>query len=188
MCQTHSEPLFHIALLDTKEPTEHNIYPDLEIDSKTVRYFSCKDGRDLHLIQPGAHYFIREGKKKPQYRYMGIVSKIISQGIERVPDKKGTVIPIGYKDIQLRQVQSFRGLQPLELVPYRPIDTFGRGQGSACYSRDAAYQAGVDKPSSVFRGIIYQKSSIDNEWNEIDQLPSPKSTTEQDWIDFENQI
>lgn len=186
---TNSNSTFDIALLDIGEPTEHNIYPDMELNSKTFRYFCCKDGRDLHLIQPGAHYFFREGKKKPQYRYMGVVSKIISQGTERVPDKKGKLIPIGYKDIQIKQVQSSRGLPPLELVPYRPIDKFGRGPGSACYSRDAAYQAGMDEPSSAFRGIIYQKKKpIGIDWTEIDQLPSPKYTTEMDWIDYENKI
>jgi hypothetical protein len=60
MCLTYSEALFHIALLDTKEPTEHNIYPDLEIDSKTVRYFCCKDGRDLkdRIIKRGKLYCV----------------------------------------------------------------------------------------------------------------------------------
>ena len=179
----------HIALLDTREPTQHNIYPDTKLNSKTFRYFSAKDGRDLHLIQPGAHFFVREGKKIPHYRYMGVISNIISQGTEIVIDKKGNYLSIGYKDIQIQAVPSFRGLPALELVPHRPIDKFGRGPGSACYSRDAAYQAGIDKPdASPMRGILYQNKPIDYDWTEIDQLPSPKSTTEQDWIDFENKI
>ena len=64
---TNSNYTFDIALLDIGEPTERNIYPDMELDSKTFRYFCCKDGRDLHLIQPGAHYFFKECKKKQQY-------------------------------------------------------------------------------------------------------------------------
>ena len=82
-----------------------------------------------------------------------------------------------------------RGLPALELVPHRPIDKFGRGPGSACYSRDAAYTTSLDKPdASPMRGILYQNKPIDYDWTEIDQLPSPKSTTELDWIDFENKI
>jgi hypothetical protein len=100
--------------------------------------------------------------------------------------KKEEYFDVSYKDIQIEARPSFKGLEPLEVVPNRPSDIFGRKQGSYHYNRDAAYQAGIDKPiPSAMRGILYK--NID-EWEIIDQLPSPKSTTELDWIDFENTI